>query len=119
MKEDWDEFNPVRDLSSLEELAAKLLGEVRPADARLVRRALRALGGVSDERAVYRVEARSDDPGWVISVPALVGLHSQADAFADVEPVARDAVALWLATTTGVEVEEDSFDLVVEEVSSE
>lgn len=58
--ETWDEFNPDRDLASLETLAQALIGEVRPADARLVWRAWRALGGAG-------VDAPDDGPTGVFA----------------------------------------------------
>ena len=59
---------------------------------------------------VYRVEIVRDDGCWVISVPELRGVFSEARRREDVEAMARDAVALYL------DVPEDSFDLTIHEI---
>jgi hypothetical protein len=45
--ETWDQWDPGRDLSALERVAAGLYADLKPADARIVMRAWRALGGVA------------------------------------------------------------------------
>jgi hypothetical protein len=42
---------------------------------------------------LYRVLATRDDVGWAIRVPALPGCFSQAATWAEVGPMARDAIA--------------------------
>lgn len=59
---------------------------------------------------VYRVEIVRDDGWWVISVPELRGVFSQARRRDEVEAMARDAVALYL------DVPENSFELSIHEV---
>lgn len=62
---------------------------------------------MSETRRRYRVEARRDGKWWVIRVPEIRGVHSQARRLGDVEYMARDAIALML------EVPADSFDVEV------
>jgi predicted RNase H-like HicB family nuclease len=66
-----------------------------------------------NERAVYEVEACREGRWWAISAPELPGVHSQARTLADVEPTVREAIALWLSATTGIEVAEGDFDVDV------
>lgn len=62
---------------------------------------------MSETRRRYRVETRRDGKWWVIRVPEIRGVHSQARRLGDVEYMARDAIALML------EVPADSFDVEV------
>lgn len=61
-------------------------------------------------RNTYVVDAQRSGRWWAISVPALKGVFSQARRLADVEPMARDAIAAVL------DVPPRSFDLVVRPV---
>jgi predicted RNase H-like HicB family nuclease len=58
----------------------------------------------------YRAVAERDGAWWAIRVPELRGVYSQARRLADVEAMARDAIALML------DVEPNSFDVSVESV---
>ena len=60
----------------------------------------------------YTVQIERSEGWWAISVPELPGVFSEARLRADVEPMARDAIALFL------DVPEDSFGLTIEEVSA-
>lgn len=44
----------------------------------------------------YRVIAARERPWWVITVPDLNGVATQAVRWGDVEPMARDLIATWL-----------------------
>ena len=59
-------------------------------------------------RPTYGVKAARSGRWWAIEVPELRGVHSQARRLDQVEPMAREAIALML------EVPEDSFDVVVQ-----
>lgn len=61
-------------------------------------------------RPTYRAVAERDGSWWAIRVPELRGVYSQARRLADVEAMARDAIALV------VDVAPDSFDVSVEPV---
>lgn len=56
----------------------------------------------------YQVNVRRGDRWWVLSVPEIPAAHSQARSLAEVEPVARDLIAVML------EVPADSFGLDVQ-----
>ncbi|QUR68949.1 type II toxin-antitoxin system HicB family antitoxin [Mycobacterium spongiae] len=61
----------------------------------------------------YNAIASRDERWWHVTIPGLGndpedGLHTQARNLAEVEPMARDLIALWL------EVAEDSFDVHVQ-----
>lgn len=58
----------------------------------------------------YVAEARRFGRWWAVDVPAVKGVHTQARRLADVEPMARDAIALVL------DVPPRSFDIVVRPV---
>lgn len=58
----------------------------------------------------YVAEVRRFGRWWAIDVPAVKGVHTQARRLADVEPMARDAIALVL------DVSPRSFDIVVRPV---
>jgi hypothetical protein len=58
-------------------------------------------------RPTYHVTPVPDGRRWVLKVLELEG-WSQAERLQDVEPMARDLIALWL------EVPADSFDIIVE-----
>jgi predicted RNase H-like HicB family nuclease len=60
-------------------------------------------------RPTYTVVAERDRAWWVITVPELRGVFSQARRLSQVEPMARDAISLLL------DVDQDSFDLLVRE----
>jgi predicted RNase H-like HicB family nuclease len=60
-------------------------------------------------RRTYEVLAERDGSWWIIEVPELRGIFSQARRLSQVESMARDAIALFL------DVAPDSFDLVVRE----
>jgi predicted RNase H-like HicB family nuclease len=66
------------------------------------------------EREVYRVEATREGKWWAITAPTLAGVHSQARTVAEIEPTVREAIALWLSATTGIDVDEDDFDVEVD-----
>ena len=59
-------------------------------------------------RPTYRAVAERDGSWWAIRVPELRGVYSQARRLADVEAMARDAIALVL------DVAPNSFDVSVE-----
>jgi predicted RNase H-like HicB family nuclease len=59
--------------------------------------------------AEYAVVARRSGSWWSISVPELPGVFSQAPTWPLVEPMAREAIALFL------DVPEDSFVVSVRE----
>lgn len=65
-----------------------------------------------DEVRVYVVEAYFADGWWVISVPGVPGAFSQARSFVEVEPRAREAIALMLSGD-GVVVGVDDFGVDV------
>jgi predicted RNase H-like HicB family nuclease len=65
---------------------------------------------VAELRPVYRAVAERDGSWWAIRVPDLRGVYSQARRLADVEAMARDAIALVL------DVAPDTFDISVEPV---
>lgn len=65
---------------------------------------------VAELRPVYRAVTERDGSWWAIRVPELRGVYSQARRLADVEAMARDAIALLN------EVAPDSFDITVEPV---
>ncbi len=65
---------------------------------------------VADLRPVYRAVAERDGSWWAIRVPEVRGVYSQARRLADVEAMARDAIALVR------DVAPDSFDVTVEPV---
>lgn len=65
---------------------------------------------VADLRPVYRAVAERDGSWWAIRVPEVRGVYSQARRLADVEAMARDAIALVR------DVAPDSFDVAVEPV---
>jgi predicted RNase H-like HicB family nuclease len=65
---------------------------------------------VAELRPVYRAVTERDGSWWAIRVPELRGVYSQARRLADVEAMARDAIALVN------EVAPDSFDIKVEPV---
>jgi len=65
---------------------------------------------VAELRPVYRAVTERDGSWWAIRVPELRGVYSQARRLADVEAMARDAIALVN------EVAPDSFDITVEPV---
>lgn len=61
----------------------------------------------------YTAIASRDGRWWLVRVPGLGndpedGLHTQARNLAEVEPMARDLIALWL------DVRQDSFDVKVQ-----
>lgn len=62
---------------------------------------------VAGLRPEYRAVAERDGSWWAIRVPELRGVYSQARRLADVEAMARDAIALLN------EVAPDSFDITV------
>ncbi len=62
---------------------------------------------------VYEVSIKRSGRWWAIRVPELRGVFSQALHRDDVEPMARDAIALYL------DVPQDSFELDVRDVSPE
>ncbi len=61
-------------------------------------------------RDTYTALAERSGGWWAITVPELRGVFSQARRLSQVEPVARDAIALFLG------VPADSFDIHVREV---
>lgn len=61
-------------------------------------------------RKTYVAEARRSGRWWAIEVPELKGVFSQARRLADVEPMAREAIALML------DLSPRSFDVVVQPV---
>jgi predicted RNase H-like HicB family nuclease len=63
---------------------------------------------VAGLRPAYRAVAERDGSWWAIRVPELRGVYSQARRLADVEAMARDAIALVL------DVAPRSFDVSVE-----
>jgi predicted RNase H-like HicB family nuclease len=64
---------------------------------------------VAPMRSRYTVSAERHGDWWAITVNELRGVFSQARRLTQVEPMARDAIALFL------EVPADSFDLSVRE----
>jgi predicted RNase H-like HicB family nuclease len=64
---------------------------------------------VETVRPRYTAIAERDGAWWVISVPELPGVHSQARRLDRVEYMARDAISLML------EISGDSFDVEVRE----
>lgn len=64
-------------------------------------------------RRAYIAEARRSGRWWAIEVPQVRGAHSQARRLANVEPMARDVIALML------DVSPRSFDVVVRPVFAE
>jgi predicted RNase H-like HicB family nuclease len=67
-----------------------------------------------NERPIYTVQATHSGRWWAITAPDLAGVHSQARSIDEIEPMVREAIALWLSATTGVEVAEDDFDVTVD-----
>ncbi len=65
---------------------------------------------VAELRPLYRVVAERDGSWWEIRVPELRGVYSQARRLADVERMARDAIALML------DVPPDTFDMTMEPI---
>jgi len=65
---------------------------------------------VAGLRPAYRAVAERDGSWWAIRVPELRGVYTQARRLADVEAMARDAIALML------DVAPNSFDVSVEPV---
>ena len=65
---------------------------------------------VAGLRPTHRAVAERDGAWWAIRVPELRGVYSQARRLADVEAMARDAIALVL------DVAPNSFDVSVEPV---
>jgi predicted nucleotidyltransferase/predicted RNase H-like HicB family nuclease len=65
---------------------------------------------VAGLRPAYRAVAERDGSWWAIRVPELRGVYSQARRLADVEAMARDALALVL------DLASDTFDVSVEPV---
>jgi len=65
---------------------------------------------VAGLRPAYRAVAERDGSWWAIRVPEFRGVYSQARRLADVEAMARDAIALML------DVAPNSFDVSVEPV---
>jgi len=61
-------------------------------------------------KPTYMVEARRSGRWWAIAVPDLPGIFSQARRLADVEPMARDAIAAVL------DVAPRSFGIVIRPV---
>lgn len=59
-------------------------------------------------RTTYKVTATREDGWWVLDVPELEGVFSQARRLDQAEDMARDAIAVML------DVPEESFDVVVE-----
>lgn len=59
-------------------------------------------------RPCHRVVVRRSGEWWAISVPKIVGVHSQAGHIDEVEVAARDALALFL------DVPPSSFDVEIE-----
>ncbi|WP_237155319.1 HicB family toxin-antitoxin system [Mycobacteroides abscessus] len=55
----------------------------------------------------YHAVASRDTKYWLVHVPE-IDKYTQARALAEVEPMARDLIALWL------EIPEDSFDVVTQ-----
>lgn len=62
---------------------------------------------------VYLVRAKPDEGWWAISVPDLPGVHTQAATVEEIEPMVRDAIALYLSVTTGNEVAEHDFGIEI------
>jgi predicted RNase H-like HicB family nuclease len=58
-------------------------------------------------RPRYRVEVEADGDAWLVRVPELPNVFTQALTLDDVEPMARSVTALML------EVPDDSFDLEI------
>ncbi len=56
-------------------------------------------------KTTYRANVERDGKYWVISVPAIRSMHTQALSKIDAESMTRDAISLLL------EVEPNSFDL--------
>jgi len=65
---------------------------------------------VAGLRPAYRAVAERDGSWWAIRVPELRGVYTQARRLADVEAMARDAIALVL------DVGPDTFDVLVKPV---
>jgi predicted RNase H-like HicB family nuclease len=61
---------------------------------------------------VYKVEIERDGRWWAISVPQLPGVFSQARRRANVDSLAREAIALYL------DIPQDSFEITVVEVTA-
>jgi predicted RNase H-like HicB family nuclease len=61
-------------------------------------------------RPHYTVEVERSGRWWAIRVPELRGVHSQSRTLDGVEPMAREAIALFL------DVADESFDLEVRRV---
>ena len=65
---------------------------------------------VAGLRPAYRAVAERDGSWWAIRVPELRGVYTQVRRLADVEAMARDAIALVL------DVGPDTFDVLVKPV---
>lgn len=55
----------------------------------------------------YRCVAVRSGEWWALETPEVDGIYSQARTVEEIEPMIRDALALWF------EVPEDSFDVVI------
>jgi len=64
---------------------------------------------MNDIRPRFTVETERDERWWAIRVAELPGVFSQARTRHEVEPMARDAIALLL------DVHSDAFELTVRE----
>ena len=64
-------------------------------------------------KTIYRATVEKAGKFWVISVPAIRLLHTQALSESSIEPMTREAISMTL------EVEPSSFDLEFEFISSE